>query len=95
MNSQGAGEKPTLYGNARTARSVSANSVGITERWPVLIGILVTQRESSATIKAASAKYEQHSPAKAKNLIEIDCRGLEFTDFKPDVGCCDFAAIRS
>ncbi len=31
-------------------------------------------------------KYEQNSPAKAKNLIEIDCRGLEFTDFKPDVG---------
>ena len=48
--------------------------------------LMVPQRESSATIKAAPAKYEQTSPAKAKNLIEIDCRGLEFTDFRPDVG---------
>ncbi|KAK7902739.1 hypothetical protein LTR67_002385 [Exophiala xenobiotica] len=46
--------------------------------------LMVPQRESSATIKAAPAKYEQTSPAKAKNLIEIDCRGLEFTDFRPD-----------
>ena len=43
------------------------------------------QRESSATIKAPPTKYEQISPAKAKNIVEIDCRGLEFTDFKPDV----------
>ncbi|KAH0846563.1 hypothetical protein AYO21_11423 [Fonsecaea monophora] len=42
------------------------------------------KRESSATIKAAPAKYEQNSPAKPKNIIDIDCRGLEFTDFKPD-----------
>ncbi|KIW27115.1 hypothetical protein, variant [Cladophialophora immunda] len=44
------------------------------------------KRESSASIKAAPAKYEQNSPAKPKNIIDIDCRGLEFTDFKPDVG---------
>lgn len=43
------------------------------------------QRESTATIKAAPATYELAEPPKAKNLIEIDCRGLEFTDFKPDV----------
>lgn len=43
------------------------------------------QRESSATIKTAPASYEQNSPAKAKNIIEIDCRGLEFTEFKADV----------
>jgi hypothetical protein len=24
-------------------------------------------------------------PPKPKNIIEIDCRGLEFTEFKPDV----------
>lgn len=47
--------------------------------------VFAAQRESSATIKAAPQKYEQNSPAKAKNIIEIDCRGLEFTDFKPDV----------
>jgi hypothetical protein len=51
----------------------------------ILMGPTFAQRESSATIKAAPVKYEQNSPAKAKNLIEIDCRGLEFTDFKPDV----------
>ena len=44
------------------------------------------QRESSATIKTAPVPYELGTPAKAKNLVQIDCRGLEFTDFKPDVG---------
>lgn len=43
------------------------------------------KRESSATIKAAPSVYESVSPAKAKNIIEIDTRGLEFTDFKADV----------
>ena len=46
---------------------------------------MLQQRESSASIKASPAKYEQNSPAKAKNIIAIDCRGLEFTDFKADV----------
>lgn len=43
------------------------------------------QRESSATIKAAPAPYEQSEPAKPKNILEFDCRGLEFTEFKPEV----------
>lgn len=43
------------------------------------------QRESSATIKAAPVPYEQSEPAKPKNILELDCRGLEFTDFKPEV----------
>lgn len=43
------------------------------------------KRESSATIKAAPTSYEAVSPARAKNIIEIDTRGLEFTDFKADV----------
>lgn len=43
------------------------------------------QRESSATIKAAPVAYEQSEPAKPKNILEFDCRGLEFTEFKPDV----------
>lgn len=43
------------------------------------------KRESSATIKAAPAGYEAASPARAKNIIEIDTRGLEFTEFKADV----------
>lgn len=47
--------------------------------------LTASQRESSATIKAAPASYEAASPAKPKNIIEIDSRGLEFTDFKADV----------
>ncbi|KAK7707025.1 hypothetical protein SLS64_007233 [Diaporthe eres] len=42
------------------------------------------KRESSATIKAAPVPYEQSEPAKPKNILEFDCRGLEFTDFKPE-----------
>jgi hypothetical protein len=44
------------------------------------------KRESSASIKAAPAVYAQQSPAKAKNIVEFDCRGLEFVEFKADVG---------
>ncbi|RMZ86067.1 hypothetical protein DV737_g169, partial [Chaetothyriales sp. CBS 132003] len=42
------------------------------------------QRESSATIKAAPAVYERSDSMKKQNIIEIDCRGLEFTDFRAD-----------
>jgi hypothetical protein len=43
------------------------------------------QRESSASIKAAPVPYEQSEPAKPKKILEFDCRGLEFTEFKPEV----------
>ncbi|KAK5094886.1 hypothetical protein LTR70_003800 [Exophiala xenobiotica] len=42
------------------------------------------KRESSATIKAAPASYEGSDVPKAKNIIEIDTRGLEFTEFRAD-----------
>jgi hypothetical protein len=42
------------------------------------------KRESSATIKAAPTPYEQSEPPKAKNILEFDCRGLEFTEFLPE-----------
>ncbi|KAH7250499.1 hypothetical protein FSOLCH5_000335 [Fusarium solani] len=42
------------------------------------------KRESSASIKAAPAPYEQSEPAKAQKIIEFDCRGLEFTEFKAE-----------
>lgn len=45
----------------------------------------VRQRESSASIKAASTAYQQGEPPKPQNMIEFDCRGLEFTEFKPEV----------
>ncbi|KZF19460.1 DUF866-domain-containing protein [Xylona heveae TC161] len=42
------------------------------------------KREASATIKAAPASYQYNSPPTRQKVIEFDCRGLEFTDFKPD-----------
>ena len=44
-----------------------------------------TQREHSANIKAAPAVYEQSDPPKTVNILEFDCRGLEFTEFKAEV----------
>jgi hypothetical protein len=49
---------------------------------------LFLQRESSATIKAPPTPYQQTEPAKAQKILEFDCRGLEFTEFIPEV-CCD------
>lgn len=49
------------------------------------LNLELLQRESSATIKAPPASYQQASPPKPQNIIEIDCRGLEFTEFKADV----------
>ncbi|KAF2152311.1 DUF866-domain-containing protein [Myriangium duriaei CBS 260.36] len=42
------------------------------------------KREHSASIKEAPKVYEAQAPAKAKNIIELDCRGLEFVEFKAD-----------
>ncbi|KAF3923042.1 hypothetical protein ABW20_dc0104695 [Dactylellina cionopaga] len=42
------------------------------------------KREHSANIKAKPALYTQTSPAKRQNIIEFECRGLEFVEFKAD-----------
>ncbi|KAH7414024.1 hypothetical protein DE146DRAFT_750199 [Phaeosphaeria sp. MPI-PUGE-AT-0046c] len=42
------------------------------------------KREHSANIKAAPATYELSDPPKTVNILEFDCRGLEFTEFKAD-----------
>ncbi|KAF2088940.1 DUF866-domain-containing protein [Saccharata proteae CBS 121410] len=42
------------------------------------------KREHTATITAAPAAYTQASPPTRQKVIEFDCRGLEFTEFKPD-----------
>ncbi|KAL2759619.1 hypothetical protein ACRALDRAFT_2094754, partial [Sodiomyces alcalophilus JCM 7366] len=42
------------------------------------------KRESSATIQAAPTPYEQSEPAKARQILLFDCRGLEFTEFVPE-----------
>ena len=47
--------------------------------------LICSQRESSATIKAPPISYKQASPPTRQKIIEFDCRGLEFTEFKPEV----------
>lgn len=42
------------------------------------------KRESTATIKNAPVSYVQSSPPKRQNIVEFDCRGLEFTEFIAD-----------
>jgi hypothetical protein len=44
-----------------------------------------SKRESSATIKAPPIPYQQASPPTRQKILEFDCRGLEFTEFKPEV----------
>ncbi|KAF4626920.1 hypothetical protein G7Y89_g11236 [Cudoniella acicularis] len=41
-------------------------------------------RESSATIKAPPIAYQQASPPTRQKVLEFDCRGMEFTEFKPE-----------
>lgn len=43
------------------------------------------KRESSANIKEAPKSYQQTEPPKPQKILEFDCRGLEFTEFKPEV----------
>ncbi|KAK4494936.1 hypothetical protein PRZ48_014292 [Zasmidium cellare] len=42
------------------------------------------KREHSANIIDAPKSYPQQDPPKLQNIITIDCRGLEFVEFKPD-----------
>lgn len=42
------------------------------------------QKEHSANIKEAPKVYPQQDTPKPQNIIVIDCRGLEFVEFKPD-----------
>ncbi|KAI6781789.1 uncharacterized protein J7T54_004955 [Emericellopsis cladophorae] len=42
------------------------------------------ERESTASIKEAPKAYERSEPPKVQKIIEFDCRGLEFVEFKPE-----------
>ncbi|MCJ1413995.1 hypothetical protein MMC32_000320 [Xylographa parallela] len=42
------------------------------------------KRESTATIRAPASSYKHASPPKIQNIVEFDCRGLEFVEFKAD-----------
>ncbi|KAI4096929.1 MAG: hypothetical protein LQ348_005354 [Seirophora lacunosa] len=43
------------------------------------------KRESTASIKDHPKTYTQESPPTRQTIIEIDCRGLEFIEFRADV----------
>lgn len=45
----------------------------------------VKQKEHTASIKDKPRVYPQMDTPKKQNIIEIDCRGLEFVEFKADV----------
>lgn len=49
------------------------------------------QRESSATILAPPISYQQESPPTTQKVIDFDCRGLEFIEFKPEVYSIPYA----
>ncbi|KAF1349036.1 hypothetical protein BDV97DRAFT_354881 [Delphinella strobiligena] len=42
------------------------------------------KKEHSANIKEEPKVYPQQDTPKPQNIIVIDCRGLEFVEFKPD-----------
>ncbi|KAM0804444.1 hypothetical protein BDR22DRAFT_878935 [Usnea florida] len=42
------------------------------------------KRESTATVKNPPQAYTHASPPKRQKIIEFDCRGLEFVEFKSD-----------
>ncbi|KAF2866844.1 hypothetical protein BDV95DRAFT_631633 [Massariosphaeria phaeospora] len=42
------------------------------------------KREHSASIKASPTSYPHSDPPKKQNILEFDCRGLEFTEFRAE-----------
>ncbi|KAJ9648088.1 hypothetical protein H2201_002372 [Coniosporium apollinis] len=42
------------------------------------------KREHSASVRNPPATYPHSSPPQRRNIIEFDCRGLEFTEFKSE-----------
>jgi hypothetical protein len=72
--------KQTLSGGAKTVRLLTPHPSSL-----CFVHLTCSKREHSANIKAAPASYQQTDPPKTVNILEFDCRGLEFTDFKAEV----------
>jgi hypothetical protein len=72
--------RQTLCGNARIARWALRNTHEL-----LITRMTLVQREHSANVKEAPKSYPQSEPAKKVNIMEFDCRGLEFVEFKADV----------
>ncbi len=45
----------------------------------------LSKRESTAIIMNPPKTYIHTSPPKRQNIVQFDCRGLEFIEFKSDV----------
>lgn len=80
MRSPEAVEKPTLCGSASFVRFVAVDFPPC----PVNESDFL-QKTHSASIIAGPNAYGADDKRKGQKIIEIDCRGLEFTEFKPDV----------
>lgn len=46
---------------------------------------LTIQKTHSATVTTGPNAYEADEKRKGQKIIDLDCRGLEFVEFKPDV----------
>lgn len=68
-----------MSGSARTARS-DYHYAFLLESGK----LTPLQKEHTANIKEAPKLYPQQDTPKPQNIIVIDCRGLEFVEFKPD-----------
>ncbi|CAD6569784.1 MAG: hypothetical protein ASARMPRED_003145 [Alectoria sarmentosa] len=70
------------------ALALTADLTGVTDLLPLDTPdepyFYTFKRESTATIKNPPLAYTHASPPKKQNVIEFDCRGLEFTEFKSD-----------
>lgn len=81
MRCLAAEEKHISCGDASLARSAVSNM----EYLFMFTYWFVQKRESTATVKNPPTPYVWNSPPTRQVVIEFDCRGLEFTEFKADV----------
>lgn len=83
------GARPTSSGSVKCARY----GLSLRTEFVVMFNPF-QQRESSATIMAPPISYQQSSPPKTQKVIDFDCRGLEFIEFKPEVCNLSYVCIR-
>ncbi|GAB1201637.1 hypothetical protein APSETT445_000220 [Aspergillus pseudonomiae] len=75
-----AAERRTLSGNASFAKSVCS----FHKCFALPAANKCDQKTHSASIVAGPNVYEADEKRKGRKVIDIDCRGLEFTEFKAD-----------
>jgi hypothetical protein len=85
MTSAAAEAKPILCGVANPAKYVKSRDYLTITIITVSSLTVMGQRESSASIKSGPVAYKSTSPPTRQKILEMDCRGLEFVEFRPDV----------